>query len=90
MTQPTPTADPTGTPRPSARPTASPAATPASTPRPTPTRAPTTYLRYTVQVGDTLYSIAARFGSTVAAIVDANNITNAAYVRAGDILLIPR
>lgn len=44
---------------------------------------------YTVAQGDTLFSIALRYGTTVAAIVAANNIANPNYVSAGTRLLIP-
>ncbi len=42
-----------------------------------------------VQRGDTLYSIAAKYGTTVAALVAANNITNANYIWAGVNLKLP-
>ena len=44
---------------------------------------------YVVQPGDTLYSIAQRFDSTVAAIVAANNIENARLIQVGQKLVIP-
>lgn len=44
---------------------------------------------YSVQPGDTLTGIAARFGTSVAAIAQANRILNPSYVRAGDVLRIP-
>jgi len=44
---------------------------------------------YTVRWGDTLYSIARRFGTTVAAIAQANGILNPAYIRVGQVLFIP-
>ena len=44
---------------------------------------------YTVQRGDTLYSIARRYGTTVTAIAQANGILNPAYIRVGQVLLIP-
>lgn len=44
---------------------------------------------YTVQPGDNLYSIANRFGTTVAAIVNANNIANPNLINAGQVLTIP-
>src|SRR5512139_479013 len=44
---------------------------------------------YTVQWGDTLSSIAARYGTTVQAIMYANNIMNPNYIYAGMILYIP-
>jgi len=44
---------------------------------------------YTVQSGDTMYSIASRYGTTVAAIAQANGIVNPAYIRPGQVLIIP-
>ncbi len=44
---------------------------------------------YVVVAGDTLYSIAQRFGTTVAAIQRANGIVNPALIRAGQKLTIP-
>lgn len=44
---------------------------------------------HTVQVGDNLTRIAARYGTTVAAIVQANNITNPNIIWVGQQLIIP-
>ena len=44
---------------------------------------------YTVQAGDTLYSIAARFGTTVDAISQANGISDPTQIGVGDVLVIP-
>lgn len=44
---------------------------------------------YTVAPGDTVVSIAARFGSSVDAILLANGLSNDAFIRPGDVLLIP-
>ncbi|MFN8528066.1 MAG: LysM peptidoglycan-binding domain-containing protein [Anaerolineae bacterium] len=44
---------------------------------------------YTVQSGDTLYAIALRFGTTVNAIVQANNLANADSLQVGQQLVIP-
>ena len=44
---------------------------------------------YTVKAGDTLYSIAVKFGTTVAAIASANNISNPNQISVGQILIIP-
>jgi len=44
---------------------------------------------YTVQPGDTIISIANRFGSTVEEIVAANSLTANDFIRPGDVLMIP-
>jgi lysozyme len=43
---------------------------------------------YTVQRGDTLYSIAIKFGTTVPALVTANNLTNPNLIQIGQVLII--
>jgi lysozyme len=45
---------------------------------------------YTVKSGDTLTAIAARFGTTVAALSAANNITNPNLISIGQVLKIPK
>ncbi|MCA9960313.1 MAG: LysM peptidoglycan-binding domain-containing protein, partial [Anaerolineales bacterium] len=50
---------------------------------------PSTPGTYTVQSGDTLFRIATRFGTTVEAIVAANNIANANLINVGQVLIIP-
>ena len=80
----TATPSPTPTPPP---PTATPTAT--NTPSPTPTPRPTaTPVTYQVRRGDTLYSIALRFGSTVAELAAFNGIVNAHDLDVGQILVI--
>jgi lysozyme len=44
---------------------------------------------YTVKAGDTLSAIAAKFGTTVAAIAAANNISNPNIISVGQVLVIP-
>lgn len=44
---------------------------------------------YIVARGDTLYSIARRYGTTVTALAAANGITNSNYIQAGQRLIIP-
>jgi LysM repeat protein len=95
---PTPTATPSRTPRPpaSATPTDTPPAT--ATPRTTPTLASptasattvaTAARTYTVQAGETLSEIAARFDVSVNALAAANGISNAALIQVGQVLTIP-
>ncbi len=87
--RPTITREPTATPEPTPEPTA----TPEPTPEPTATLAPTVASprRYTVQAGDTLRAIAERFGVTIEAILQANNLTPAQgdNLRVGQELVIP-
>lgn len=64
-------------------------------PPPTPTHTPLPpstggTITYKVEWGDTLYSLAARFGTTVDAIVAANNLLNADFIRVGQTLTIPQ
>lgn len=85
---PTQTATPTATsttPTPTGTP---PTATP--TPTPTPTLQPGQTVVYVVRTGDTLYSIARRFGTTVQAVAQINNISNPSRIYVGQQLLIPR
>ena len=44
---------------------------------------------YTIQRGDTLMKIAARYGTTVQTLVELNNIANKNKIYAGHKLLIP-
>lgn len=44
---------------------------------------------YTVQTGDTLFTIAQRFGTTVESLARANNITNPDVIFVGQVLTIP-
>jgi LysM repeat protein len=77
----------TPTPRPSP-PTASPSISPTPVATPSPTAAPTP-VTYTVKSGDTLSAIASRHGTTVAAIVALNGITDPSRLRVGQVLQIP-
>jgi peptidoglycan/xylan/chitin deacetylase (PgdA/CDA1 family) len=69
-------------------PTLAPGETPAPTGQPTPTASSgeTTYM---VVAGDTLYSIAQRFGTTVDAIAHANGIVDPTQIEVGQVLIIP-
>jgi LysM repeat protein len=95
-TRPSATAAPTVPP--SEPPNATPAQTPASSAAPTtaPTAAPTaqpsaapSFRTYLVQQGDTLSVIAARYDTTVAALVNLNDLNNANQLDVGQVLLIP-
>jgi LysM repeat protein len=93
---PTPTPEPTTAPRPgitsdselfATRPTP-------TAPEPTPTRTPTlvpkpTSIIYVVQAGDVLGVIAQAYGTTVKAIMEANGLTDADFIREGQELVIP-
>lgn len=91
---PTPTtAPPTSTPTPTtASPTATPgpAPSPTSTPVPLPTATPQPGgFFYTVRLGDNLFRLALRFGTTIQAIAQANGIVNPRRIYVGQVLWIP-
>ncbi|OJF97194.1 polysaccharide deacetylase family protein [Alkalibacterium sp. 20] len=44
---------------------------------------------YTVKAGDTLYSIALRYNTTVSRLAQLNNITNTSLIRVGQVLILP-
>jgi GH25 family lysozyme M1 (1,4-beta-N-acetylmuramidase) len=44
---------------------------------------------HTIKSGDTLYAIAIKYGTTVAAIASANNISNPNQIKVGQVLVIP-
>jgi hypothetical protein len=96
---PSPTALPTAEATPSTTETVTPATepppsatpvppTPAATPVPTPLPVATPR-SYVVQEGDTLSSIAASFGTTVAAIQSANGLGGSDIIEIGQVLVIP-
>jgi nucleoid-associated protein YgaU len=60
-----------------------------ATPTPTATQEVNGVQEYTVQAGDSLGAIAAQFGVTVDAIVEANDIANPDLIQPGDTLTIP-
>lgn len=87
---PTPTATASATAP--ASPTSSATATPATpvTPETSPTHTvPPGTFAYTVVRGDTLFSIARRFGTTVELLSELNGITDPSQIEVGDVLLIP-
>jgi nucleoid-associated protein YgaU len=81
-TLPPPTERPTAPPIPTAAPSASPSPSPSPEPSPTP-------LVHTVKRGENLTQIAARYRTTVAAIVEANGLKNANLIETGQRLVIP-
>ena len=72
---------PTSTPAPPT--TATPVAVSTATPNPQ-----TTPVTYTVQLGDTLYSLAKRYGTSIQAIMQANGMMSY-FLRAGEVIWIP-
>lgn len=56
---------------------------------PPPERPASTDLLYTIEQGDTLYSISRQFGISVDTLIEVNNISNPDVIRAGDTLVIP-
>lgn len=66
-----------------------PGGTAAPTSFPTPTAAPATSFNYTVQPGDYLISLAARYGVTPESILQLNGITNANLLYVGQVIRIP-
>ena len=84
---PTATDAPTETPAPSETPVATEAATEPPTVEATPQATATS--TYVVQRGDTLASIARRFGTTVNELIRANDLSNANVIFAGQTLIIP-
>jgi len=66
-----------------------PTAIPTAIPTAAPTPVPSSGFYYTVRPGDTLYSIARRFGTTAQAIVQANGILNPNQIFSGQVFWIP-
>lgn len=85
---PTPTASATPSASPVVTATPAPSATASPTPQPTPTLEPTPIV-YVVEQGDTLRRIAAFYGVTVAAVVEANDLADPDDIRVGQGLIIP-
>lgn len=86
---PTATLEPTATPSP--QPTATPTLEPTVTPTaaPTQTSAPSGRVTYIVKPGDTLSSIATKYGISWQALAEANKLTSRSTLRIGQELVIP-
>jgi hypothetical protein len=82
VTLPPPTERPTAPPVPTPRPSASPS--PSASPEPSPTPRV-----HTVKRNENLTQIAAKYGVTVAAVVEANGLKNANLIEVGQKLVIP-
>jgi LysM repeat protein len=78
----------TPSPAASRTPAPGPSQTPAATAGPTPTAVPASAKRYRVRSGDTLSSIASRYGTTVKKLKAANGLKNN-IIHAGQVLIIP-
>lgn len=86
---PTPTLTPTVPPTPPTPVAASPDTPPTATPTATSTPTPDPRVLYTVRSGDTVWTIAARHGIDVEALVAVNRISDPSLLRVGDVLVIP-
>lgn len=64
-------------------------AAPTSTPRPAATATQVKGMSYTVRAGDTLSTIAVKFGVTTSALAAANNISDPSKIVVGQTLIIP-
>lgn len=89
--EPSPTPLPTATPLPTPVPTIPPTPVPTPVPSPQPTEAPSapTEQVYVVKRGDTLFSIARRYGVPLADLAAHNGIVNPNRIYAGQVLRIP-
>jgi Tol biopolymer transport system component/LysM repeat protein len=85
-----PSAPPSYTPQSPTPPSSAPPTKPGPSPKPEPPAKPAPqYTYYTVRPGDTLMSIARRFGVSQEAIMRANNISNPNFIYVGQRLIIP-
>jgi LysM repeat protein len=85
----TPAGEPSPEPTPEVTPSPSPSPPPAPTEPPTPVAQPSPGGTYVVQAGDTLEAISLRFGVSIQAIVEANNLVDANVIYVGQELVIP-
>lgn len=77
-------------PSPSVEPSEEPSTGPPASPEPSPSPTPAaSYRTYRVRAGDTLSTIAARFGTSVKALAELNRIADPSLIRVGQLLLIP-
>lgn len=79
----------TDVPTPTPRTSPTPAASPAPEPKPTGSGGAPTVYYYTVKEGDTLESVAAKFGADIDAVLQLNDLEPGSFVYPGQILLIP-
>ncbi len=82
---PTPTPIPVVTPTPFFTPTPTPTPLPTATPTPT----PRPYLEHVVARGESLYTIARRYGTTVRELVEFNELEDPDFLRVGQVIRIP-
>jgi LysM repeat protein len=85
----TPSPTPVSTPSPTATVSPTPSPSPSRTPKPSRSPKPSASQTYTVKPGDTLSSIAAKFGTTVKALMKLNAIKDPTVIRPGQVLKIP-
>lgn len=86
---PSATLEPTATPSPLPTATPTPEPTATLTSAPTPTAAPSGRVTYKVKSGDTLSSIATKYGISWQALAEANKLTSKSTLRIGQELVIP-
>jgi LysM repeat protein/predicted nucleic acid-binding Zn ribbon protein len=90
MVSPTASVTPTATPLPTATFPVAPTATPLYSPTPPPTATlPPNQTRHVVESGETVGTIAKKYGTTTAAILEANGLKERTLIHPGDELIIP-
>ena len=83
------TPTPGATPIPTPSSVTSPSPKPSKTPKPKPSKTPGASKTYTVKPGDTLSSIAIRFGTTVKALQRLNGIKDPTLIKPGQVIKVP-